>query len=383
MKCVFLWITCGVLFIHGTIFAQQNEEYAHWSAALKLGANRAEYVGGISIKGMGFTFGVELERTFNPLWGLAVAYDYLGYSYADVNGSAHEFTGLAALNIANLVEKHRKGNWQKLNVYGRLGAGFSLFSATNSGKTIVIPMGASVEYNITPKLAISLNGDRRWHMSSTMGFTRAIQDRPVYWAGTVGLRFKFGNSPRPHIRNTRLTDYEAPYTQVVYYAAPLHDEVAPAPAPEVVPVEPEVVEVEEAPAEEVEIRIEQVEPAVEPTPDISDALRFENVEYDLGGYEISDAFQHNLNELAELLKNNPSVKIEILGYTDDSGQEVFNKALSLKRADIVKNYLVRQGVDATRITTTGMADANPIAPNTTLEGRQKNRRVEVVFLPNE
>ena len=222
MKRVFLWMICGVLFIQNNVSAQQNE-YSHWSLDLKIGANRAEYMGDIiSKQGLNFTFGAELERTFNPLWGLALGYTYLNYSSsADGDGKAHEFTGLGSLNLANLVERYRRGNWQRLNVYGRLGAGLSFYNATNKGTAVVIPLGASIEYNITPRLAISLNGDRRWHSSSTIGFTNAVQDRAVFWAATVGLRFKFGKKSRPHIRNTSLTNYEAPYVFSSYDDAPL------------------------------------------------------------------------------------------------------------------------------------------------------------------
>jgi outer membrane protein OmpA-like peptidoglycan-associated protein len=380
-----------MLCIQANLFAQQDE-YSRWSVGLNLGANKAEYVGGIITKnGLGFTFGAELERTFNPLWGLALGYTYLGYSYANVDGSAHEFTGLASLNLANLVERYRIGNWQRLNVYGRLGAGFSLYNATNNGTTVVIPMGASIEYNITQQLAISLNGDRRWHMSSTMGFASAVQDRPVFWAATVGLRFKFGKKSRPHIRNVSLPDYEDPY---ITYPADLYDDA---------PLQEKINRNEEAVNQlqdqlnkanndlnktnaELNKANEKIAACCGATPSQSSrnpyaasSLRFENIEYKLGSYEIQPSVQNNLDDLSVKLNEYPDVKVEIVGHTDALGQEDFNKSLSLKRADMVKDYLVKKGIEASRITTKGMADIQPIATNTTLEGRQKNRRIEVLF----
>jgi hypothetical protein len=53
-----------------------------------------------------------------------------------------------------------------------------------------------------------------------MGFASAVQDRPVFWAATVGLRFKFGKKSRPHVRNTSLTNYEAPNVTSVYDDTP-------------------------------------------------------------------------------------------------------------------------------------------------------------------
>ncbi|MDR2448588.1 MAG: OmpA family protein [Prevotellaceae bacterium] len=391
MKQVFLWMICGLLSIQNNVSAQQTE-YSHWSLDLKLGANKAEYAGGILTKqGLGFTFGAELERTFNPLWGLALGYTYLGYSHANVDGKAHEITGLASINLANLVERYRQGNWQRLNVYGRLGAGFSLYSAKNNGATVVIPMGASIEYNVTPRLAISLNGDRRWHLSSNMGFASAVQDGAVFWAATAGLRFKFGKKSRPHVRNTSLTNYEAPYVTAVYDDTPLQERI----------------DRNEAAVNQLQDQLNKANDDLNKTnaelnkanekiaaccagatrssinPYITPAFRFENIEYEADKYEIPLSSRSRVDGLAETLKEYPDVKIEIVGHTDVLGQETFNKSLSLKRADAVKDYLVGKGVEATRITTKGVADAQPIAPNTTFEGRQKNRRIEIIFLTSK
>jgi outer membrane protein OmpA-like peptidoglycan-associated protein len=389
MKRTFLWMIGGMLLIQSNVLAQQNE-YSHWSLDLKLGTNKAEYVGGIfTKKSFGFTFGAELERTFNPLWGLAVGYTYLGYSHANVNvnGNAHEFTGSASLNFANLVERYRKGNWQKLNVYGRLGAGFSLFSATKKGATIVIPMGASIEYNISQRLALSLNVDRRWHLSSTMGFTSAIQDRPVFWSGTVGLRFKFGKKERSHVRNTSITDYEAPYIASSYDDTPVQERIdrnddainrlqeqLNKTNDDLNKANAELNKANEKIATCCAAPRSSVNPYATPT------LRFEGIEYDAEQYEVSSTFRRNLDDLAATLKEYPEVKIEVVGHTDAVGQKTANMALSLKRADVVKDYLVEKGIDAKRIITKGMADAQPVAPNSTAAGRQKNRRIEVNFL---
>ena len=396
MKRFFFWMMCGMLFIQANLFAQQNE-YSHWSLDLKIGANRAEYMGDIiSKQGLNFTFGAELERTFNPLWGLALGYTYLNYSsYADGDGKTHEFTGLGSLNLANLVERYRRGNWQRLNVYGRLGAGLSFYNATNKGTAVVIPLGASIEYNITPRLAISLNGYRRWHSSSTMGFANAVQDRAVFWAATVGLRFKFGKKSRPHIRNTSLTNYEAPYVFSSYDDAPLqarinqnedvvnqlqdrlnktNDDLNKANA------DLNKTNAELNKANEKIAACCAAAPRSSINPYATPTLRFENIEYEAEQYEIQPSFRSSLDDLAATLKEYPDVKIEIVGHSDTSGQETFNKALSLKRADVIKDYLVGKGVAAARIRTKGMADAQPIASNATAEGRQKNRRIEVLFL---
>ncbi|HVY74600.1 MAG TPA: OmpA family protein [Puia sp.] len=85
-----------------------------------------------------------------------------------------------------------------------------------------------------------------------------------------------------------------------------------------------------------------------------------------------------LNQVAKFLKDNPSVKMEIDGHTDNSGAAAHNLTLSQQRADAVKAQLVSMGIDGSRFTTKGFGDTKPIADNGTPEGKANNRRVEFV-----
>ena len=86
-----------------------------------------------------------------------------------------------------------------------------------------------------------------------------------------------------------------------------------------------------------------------------------------------------LKEIAAMLSEHPDLKLTIEGHTDNVGADAANLALSEKRAAAVKATLVSQfGVSGDRLTTKGLGATKPSAPNTTAEGRQTNRRVELV-----
>jgi outer membrane protein OmpA-like peptidoglycan-associated protein len=86
-----------------------------------------------------------------------------------------------------------------------------------------------------------------------------------------------------------------------------------------------------------------------------------------------------LNEVAQALADNPKIKIEIGGHTDSVGDDNFNLKLSQSRADSVRLYLVKRGIDYARLATKGYGETQPIADNRTAEGRAQNRRVEFLI----
>jgi len=99
--------------------------------------------------------------------------------------------------------------------------------------------------------------------------------------------------------------------------------------------------------------------------------------FDFNKAAVKPAGAEVLDGIVKTLKEHPTEKVEIEGYTDSIGSDAYNLKLSERRADAVKDFLVRQGIAASRITTKGLGKANPIAPNNTAEGRAKNRRAEV------
>ncbi|HHZ64073.1 MAG TPA: OmpA family protein [Flavobacteriales bacterium] len=87
-----------------------------------------------------------------------------------------------------------------------------------------------------------------------------------------------------------------------------------------------------------------------------------------------------LNELVEVMKFKTEMKIEIGGHTDDVGEDSANQRLSESRANAVRNYLIKNGIEGDRVSARGYGETKPVAYNTTPEGRQKNRRTEVRIL---
>ncbi|HLS94244.1 OmpA family protein [Sphingobacterium allocomposti] len=95
---------------------------------------------------------------------------------------------------------------------------------------------------------------------------------------------------------------------------------------------------------------------------------------------LTDKAKVELSKLAKLLKEDTSKKIRVDGHTDSTGEAGYNQWLSEKRAASVKKFLEDAGIASSRITTKGVGQTKPVADNKTPEGRQKNRRVEVIIL---
>lgn len=108
-------------------------------------------------------------------------------------------------------------------------------------------------------------------------------------------------------------------------------------------------------------------------------LTLGDVLFDTGRAELKSGAFSTVDRLATFLRENPERRVAIEGHTDSVGSDSFNMSLSQRRADAVRAALVSRGIDGTRITAKGMGEAAPVANNATAEGRQRNRRVEVII----
>jgi outer membrane protein OmpA-like peptidoglycan-associated protein len=104
--------------------------------------------------------------------------------------------------------------------------------------------------------------------------------------------------------------------------------------------------------------------------------------FEFGQAELKPEGKEKITEYRELAKEELSRadKVMIAGYTDNVGEEDFNLALSLQRAAAVRDHLVTLGADPTKFEVSGGGETNPVADNTTDEGRAQNRRVEVAVV---
>ena len=103
------------------------------------------------------------------------------------------------------------------------------------------------------------------------------------------------------------------------------------------------------------------------------------------GFDSSDLTANaksNLDKIAKVFIDNPKTLINIYGYTDSVGKDEYNMKLSRSRANAVKAYLVSKGIASSRLTSQGKGLEEPIADNTTAEGRAQNRRVEIAITAN-
>ena len=105
----------------------------------------------------------------------------------------------------------------------------------------------------------------------------------------------------------------------------------------------------------------------------------ENIQFKSKSDQLFQNSFYELDNLVDYLKQNSTLQAEIVGHTDNIGDDQFNKELSLSRANAVKNYLIVNGISSSRIAARGVGSISPLFPNDTELNRALNRRVEVMF----
>lgn len=103
---------------------------------------------------------------------------------------------------------------------------------------------------------------------------------------------------------------------------------------------------------------------------------FQRVQFGFDSSDIDAESQAALKENAEIMQQRPDVKVEIQGHADERGTNEYNLALGDKRAQGVRDYLVRSGIDGSRVTTVSYGEEKPVDESSTETGWSKNRRAE-------
>lgn len=99
--------------------------------------------------------------------------------------------------------------------------------------------------------------------------------------------------------------------------------------------------------------------------------------FDFDKAAIKPEFKPTLNKVAGVLRDDPNLRIRVIGHTDSVGSETYNQQLSERRARATGDYLISQGVAASQVTIEGRGESEPRTTNATPEGRAQNRRVEI------
>ena len=106
-----------------------------------------------------------------------------------------------------------------------------------------------------------------------------------------------------------------------------------------------------------------------------------NITFGSGRNAIASNFYEVLNSVVIVLKEYDKTLVVVSGHTDSDGSASFNQTLSEERAQSVANYLQSQGVNPVRLETIGFGETQPLASNSTAEGKAQNRRVEITLVP--
>jgi outer membrane protein OmpA-like peptidoglycan-associated protein/tetratricopeptide (TPR) repeat protein len=113
--------------------------------------------------------------------------------------------------------------------------------------------------------------------------------------------------------------------------------------------------------------------------ELNASVTMKNIQYAVNSYQLEPVSMIELNKLIQLMNDNPSIQIQIKGHTDNTGTAAENMKLSENRAKSVVDYLISKGVEAKRLTWKGFGETQPLASNSTEEGKAFNRRTEFVI----
>jgi OOP family OmpA-OmpF porin len=281
-------------------------------------------------------YGLRAGYNFTKHWGVEGFFNYVPANYKDFTGGNDDIKlyGYGAEALYHFMPEKR------LVPFLAVGAGGTHYSpdAGNNSNKFTVDYGAGLKFFLTDWVA--LRADVRHVLP--------LNDRFNDLLYTFGINFAFGGAKKTEAVQT------------------VQEQPAPPPPPP--PVE------QPAPKEE-------MKPEAQAEPEILEKGRITlNVQFDTGKAIIKKTSYKDIDKLVDVMKQYPDLNVTIEGHTDNVGKAAGNKKLSQKRADAVKAYMVKSGIESNRITAKGYGMTVPIADNKTEDGRAQNRRTEVTVL---
>ncbi|KFA97889.1 OmpA family protein [Vibrio sp. ER1A] len=271
----------------------------------------------------GFSAGFFAGYDWNDYIALEFAYDWLGsYETSFIDGTGYkQDANMSALTLAPKFSYPFTDDW---SVFGKVGAAYTTYGDRTS---TALMGGVGVEYDF----ATAWSGRLEYQRINDAKDDWFNTDVDTFW---LGVSYSFGNA-----------------------AAAAAATAAAATAAQAPAEEPPVVE------------------AVVMTKTFEQVSGQENFAFN--STELDESKKSDFDPLIALMQDHPESTVTITGYTDSSGPEEVNQRISEERAESIAAYLEFQGIERSRMTVSGMGEANPIADNSTKEGRAQNRRVEI------
>lgn len=426
-------VTGGVEFNHAQNTVEKNDT-CHWSVQIHGGFNRMnnlrDYNHGICgnwcLQPM---FGAQAEYTFTQYWGLGFDFTYDKNKQTWYNENLYDFSIFASVNVSNLLAPHRI--WDKFSAYVNFGFGTSVSSWKDAyyieddikheigddhmwTRPFIEP-GLNLEYNFNEYLAAGININAMVGLGEITNTTNNSIFHPTtsggkaLYQGGIELRYKFGGIR--NIRNMALTeecncgDELRDQLDLINKQASKMDSIAAAQNERIAKLAAENESLKET-VNKQQANISHLDSLSKeiannenkviggnsdnkvvnrangtsgPTEQEIHLIKtyLSDLRFETNKAVIKKQSYSALDKLADLIGDHSEWNVMLSGYTDNTGDETKNLKLSESRAAAVKAYLVKKGIQSSRIQAVGYGSQNPIASNDTPEGREKNRRVEL------
>jgi len=288
-------------------------------------------------------FGLRLGYNFTRHFGIEGVGEYIRTSVDDRGrtnitegqfGSPMDGVDLTFYHLDAVYHFIPEGKFNPFVLVGFGGAHYDPVISTKDMAAFNVGVGA--KYSLTDNIAL------RFDLKDYI-VTEIMQETYHNFGATIGITFAFGGKAKP-----------APAPVAKYEPIP---EPKPEPRPTPPPPEPRVEEKVVILAAEPKVEEKVMVAAAEPRIIV---LAFEDIHFDFDKSTLKPEAQTILKRNIQLLKDNPNAKVRIAGYTSASGTEAYNQKLSERRANSVRDYLIKEGIiTPDRLTTIGYGEANP------------------------